>query len=235
MRALVRETRVAPGQLVLPVFVRDGIDRAARRSASMPGVVQHTARLAAPRGRQARRRGRAGRDHAVRRPADADKDAAGSCGARPDGILNRGLERPAGRGRGQRSSSWPTPAWTSSPTTATAACWTLMRPGRQRRHPGRLRAAGGRPGGRRRPRRRAVGDDGRPGARHPFGAGSKRGTPMCRSWPTRRSTPRRSTGRSARPSGRRCRATGAPTSRIRPTAARGCARRCSTSPRAPTW
>ncbi len=60
------------------------------------------------------------------------------------------------------------------------------------------------------------------------------GHPTWRSWRTARSTPPRSTARSGRRSHRRCRATGAPTSRIRPTSARRCARCCSTSPRGPT-
>tara|TARA_R110002020_G_scaffold57665_1_gene158642 strand:+ start:1301 stop:2287 length:987 start_codon:yes stop_codon:yes gene_type:complete len=41
MRRLVRETHLAPEQLILPVFVREGIDEP-RAIESMPGVVQHT-------------------------------------------------------------------------------------------------------------------------------------------------------------------------------------------------
>ena len=41
MRSLVRETRVSPAQLVLPVFVRDGLSEPSAIE-SMPGVVQHT-------------------------------------------------------------------------------------------------------------------------------------------------------------------------------------------------
>ncbi|MFE1646779.1 porphobilinogen synthase [Microbacterium sp. P01] len=41
LRALMRETRIAPAQLVLPLFVREGIPDPAPIS-SMPGVVQHT-------------------------------------------------------------------------------------------------------------------------------------------------------------------------------------------------
>jgi porphobilinogen synthase len=41
LRSLVRETRLAPAQLILPVFVREGITEP-RAIASMPGVVQHT-------------------------------------------------------------------------------------------------------------------------------------------------------------------------------------------------
>ena len=60
--------------------------------------------------------------------------------------------------------------------------------------------------------------------------------PRRRSSPTRRSSPRPSTARSARPPARPPRsATGAATRWTPPTAARRCARRCSTSRRAPTW
>ena len=41
IRRLVAETRLHPAQLVLPVFVREGIDAPVPISA-MPGVVQHT-------------------------------------------------------------------------------------------------------------------------------------------------------------------------------------------------
>ncbi|MFX8910841.1 hypothetical protein ABTN03_19510, partial [Acinetobacter baumannii] len=41
MRALVRETRKEPSQLVLPMFVAEGLDEP-RPITSMPGVVQHS-------------------------------------------------------------------------------------------------------------------------------------------------------------------------------------------------
>jgi len=41
LRSLVAETRLAPRQLVLPMFVREGATEQ-RPIASMPGVVQHT-------------------------------------------------------------------------------------------------------------------------------------------------------------------------------------------------
>ena len=89
MRALVRETRVSPAQLVLPVFVRDGID-APVAIASMPGVVQHSVESLR---REASRAAAAGLGGLMLFgvPTADDKDAAGSCGERPDGILNRGL------------------------------------------------------------------------------------------------------------------------------------------------
>ncbi|MFZ2750448.1 MAG: porphobilinogen synthase [Propioniciclava sp.] len=89
MRALVREVRVAPSQLVLPVFVRDGITEPAPIS-SLPGVVQHT--LDSLR-REAVKVTQAGLGGIMLFgvPTDADKDATGSAGADPEGILNRGL------------------------------------------------------------------------------------------------------------------------------------------------
>ena len=89
MRALVREVRVAPSQLVLPVFVRDGITEPTPIS-SLPGVVQHT--LDSLR-REAVKVTQAGLGGIMLFgvPTDADKDATGSAGEDPDGILNRGL------------------------------------------------------------------------------------------------------------------------------------------------
>ena len=41
LRALVAETSLRPRELVLPVFIKEGI-REPRPISSMPGVVQHT-------------------------------------------------------------------------------------------------------------------------------------------------------------------------------------------------
>jgi porphobilinogen synthase len=78
-----------PGHLVLPMFVADGIDEP-RPIASMPGVVQHT--------RESLRNAAAGAVAAgvggimvFGVPRDEDKDAAGSAGSDPDGILNLAL------------------------------------------------------------------------------------------------------------------------------------------------
>lgn len=87
MRALVRETRTEPSQLVLPMFVAEGL-REPRPIASMPGVVQHS---------------RASARRAVREAADLGlggvmlfgvpehKDATGSGALAADGILNVAL------------------------------------------------------------------------------------------------------------------------------------------------
>lgn len=89
MRNLVRETRVHPSQLVLPVFVADGL-REPRPISSLPGVVQHT--LDSLRA-EANRIVEAGLGGIMLFgvPIPGDKDALGSCGADPDGILNRAI------------------------------------------------------------------------------------------------------------------------------------------------
>ncbi|MBJ7383265.1 MAG: porphobilinogen synthase [Mycolicibacterium sp.] len=94
MRRLVAQTTLAPRQLVLPMFVADGIDEP-RPIASMPGVVQHT--------RESLRRAAA---EAVEAgvgglmlfgvPRDEDKDARGSAGTDHDGVLNVALRDLAG-------------------------------------------------------------------------------------------------------------------------------------------
>src|SRR3954470_21213525 len=84
LRRMVEETRVAPAELILPMFVKEGLTEP-RPIASMPGVVQHS------------------RDSLRKAAADAvdagvgglmlfgvpeSKDAVGSGGIDPDGILN---------------------------------------------------------------------------------------------------------------------------------------------------
>lgn len=89
IRRLVAETRVHPAQLLLPVFVADGLDEP-RPISSMPGVVQHT--LDSVRA-EASRAVEAGIGGLVvfGVPEPDDKDAAGSAGYADDGILNRAL------------------------------------------------------------------------------------------------------------------------------------------------
>jgi porphobilinogen synthase len=87
MRALATEHRLDPRQLVLPMFVKEGLDEPAPIT-SMPGVVQHT---------------RSSLVEAARAVADAGvgglmlfgvpavRDAAGSGADDPDGVLNQAL------------------------------------------------------------------------------------------------------------------------------------------------
>ncbi|MBM7365978.1 porphobilinogen synthase [Gordonia hydrophobica] len=89
MRRLVAETRLHPSQLVLPMFVADGIDEP-KPITSMPGVVQHTTDSLRAAAADAVAAGVGGL-MLFGVPKPEDKDATGSVGARPDGILNRGL------------------------------------------------------------------------------------------------------------------------------------------------
>ncbi|MDN5572244.1 MAG: porphobilinogen synthase [Propionibacteriaceae bacterium] len=89
MRRLVAETRVHPAQLVLPVFVADGLD-APRPIGSLPGVVQHTLDTLVTEAHRVVDAGLGG-IMLFGVPSEADKDATGSAGLSPDGILNRGL------------------------------------------------------------------------------------------------------------------------------------------------
>ncbi len=89
MRRLVAQTSLEPRHLVLPMFVADGLTEP-RPIASMPGVVQHT--------RDSLRRAAADAVAAgvgglmlFGVPRDEDKDAQGSAGIDPDGILNLAL------------------------------------------------------------------------------------------------------------------------------------------------
>ncbi len=89
MRRLVAETRIHPSQLVLPVFVADGLD-APRPISSLPGVSQHTVASLVDEAHRAVALGLGGvMLFGVPRPED--KDATGSVGSAPDGILNRAL------------------------------------------------------------------------------------------------------------------------------------------------
>jgi porphobilinogen synthase len=84
LRSLVAQTRPAPADLVLPVFVREGLTEPAP-IASMPGVVQHSRdslRKAAVEAVQA------GVGGLMLYGVPATRDATGSGGTDDDGILN---------------------------------------------------------------------------------------------------------------------------------------------------
>ncbi|TYL54811.1 porphobilinogen synthase [Nocardioides sp. BGMRC 2183] len=84
MRELVAETTLAPSQLVLPAFVREGAE-APRPIGSMPGVVQHTRdtlRKAAVEAVEAGLKG------IMLFGIPEAKDAVGTGATDPDGILN---------------------------------------------------------------------------------------------------------------------------------------------------
>jgi len=87
MRRLVSETEVRPRQLVLPMFVKEGLTEPAAIG-SMPGVLQHSRdslRKAAVEAVQA------GVGGIMLFGVPAERDAVGSGGTDPDGILNVAL------------------------------------------------------------------------------------------------------------------------------------------------
>lgn len=89
MRRLVAQNALRPADLVLPMFVADGIDDP-RPIGSMPGVVQHTLDSLRKAADEAVRAGVGGL-MLFGVPKAEDKDAVGSGADDPDGILNRGL------------------------------------------------------------------------------------------------------------------------------------------------
>ncbi|WP_310306615.1 porphobilinogen synthase [Nocardioides marmoribigeumensis] len=84
LRELVAETTLAPRQLVLPVFVREGLDEP-RPITSMPGVVQHSRDSLRAAAAEAAELGLGG---IMLFGVPEDKDAVGSGALDPDGILN---------------------------------------------------------------------------------------------------------------------------------------------------
>jgi porphobilinogen synthase len=87
MRALVTETRVAPAELVLPLFVREGLAEP-RPIASLPGVLQHSRDSLRKAAAEAVAAGIGG---LMLFGVPARRDAVGSAGTDPDGVLNVAL------------------------------------------------------------------------------------------------------------------------------------------------
>ncbi|ART22142.1 delta-aminolevulinic acid dehydratase [Corynebacterium striatum] len=89
-RELVAETTLRPADLILPMFIADGIDEP-RQIPSMPGVYQHTFD-------SLKRAAHEALDAGVKCvdlfgvPLEEDKDETGSVAWDPQGILNRGIE-----------------------------------------------------------------------------------------------------------------------------------------------
>jgi porphobilinogen synthase len=83
MRRLVAETRLSPAELILPMFIREGIS-APQDISSMPGVVQHTRDSLRKAAAEAASAGVGG---IMLFGVPEVKDAVGSQGTDPDGIL----------------------------------------------------------------------------------------------------------------------------------------------------
>ena len=84
MRRLTRQTRIHPAELILPMFIREGVSEPVP-IASMPGVVQHS--LNSFRN-ELQRAARAGIGGVMLFGVPERKDAAGTGATDPDGILN---------------------------------------------------------------------------------------------------------------------------------------------------
>ncbi|MFF1360765.1 porphobilinogen synthase [Streptomyces sp. NPDC058297] len=89
MRRMVAETRLHPADLILPAFVREGISEPVEIG-SMPGVVQHTRDTLKKAAVEALEAGVSG-IMLFGVPDDAKKDALGTVGTDPDGILQVAL------------------------------------------------------------------------------------------------------------------------------------------------
>jgi porphobilinogen synthase len=89
LRRLVEETRIAPAELVLPLFLKEGLTEP-RPISSLPGVMQHSRESLRKAAHEAVRAGVGGL-MLFGVPDNANKDATGSAGLDPDGILNVGI------------------------------------------------------------------------------------------------------------------------------------------------
>jgi porphobilinogen synthase len=87
MRRLVASTRLSPAELVLPVFVKEGIDEPVP-VAAMPGVVQHTRDSLRKAAAEAAAAGVGG---LMLFGIPAGKDAVGTAASAPDGITQLAL------------------------------------------------------------------------------------------------------------------------------------------------
>ncbi|MEU0472910.1 porphobilinogen synthase [Streptomyces olivaceus] len=89
MRRMVAETRLHPADLILPAFVREGV-REPVPIAAMPGVFQHTRDTLKKAAAEAVEAGVSG-IMLFGVPEEGKKDAAGTAGTDPDGILQVAL------------------------------------------------------------------------------------------------------------------------------------------------
>ena len=160
LRALVAETSLRPRELVLPVFIKEGISEP-QPIGSMPGVVQHTRDSLRKAAAEAAEAGVGG---LIVFGIPAVKDGRGSAADDPAGISSSPWPTCAPRSA-TTASSWPTCACDEYTDHGHCGLLTAGRRRRQRRHPRAVRRDRGRPGGGGRARGRAERDDGRPGRR----------------------------------------------------------------------
>ncbi|MCC3281031.1 MULTISPECIES: porphobilinogen synthase [Arthrobacter] len=87
MRRLTAEYRLDPAELVLPAFIREGLSEP-NPITSMPGVVQHTTETLKRAASEAVELGVGG---IMLFGIPAERDAAGSAGTDPNGVLNKAI------------------------------------------------------------------------------------------------------------------------------------------------
>jgi porphobilinogen synthase len=87
LRRMVAEYRVHPSELILPAFIREGLTEPSP-ILSMPGVVQHTTDTLKRAAAEAVERGVGG---IMLFGIPEHRDATGSAGIDPDGVLNRAI------------------------------------------------------------------------------------------------------------------------------------------------
>lgn len=87
LRRMVAECRVHPSELILPAFIREGLTEPSP-ILSMPGVVQHTTESLKRAAAEAVQRGVGG---IMLFGIPEYRDATGSAGIDPDGVLNRAI------------------------------------------------------------------------------------------------------------------------------------------------
>lgn len=87
LRRLVAETRLSPAELILPMFVKEGIAEP-QPVASMPGVFQHTRDSLRKAAHEAAEAGVGG---VILFGVPAEKDGTGSAADDPDGIVQLAL------------------------------------------------------------------------------------------------------------------------------------------------
>ena len=87
IRRMVAEYRVHPSELILPAFIREGLTEPSP-ILSMPGVVQHTTDSLKRAAAEAMERGVGG---IMLFGIPEHRDATGSAGIDPDGVLNRAI------------------------------------------------------------------------------------------------------------------------------------------------
>ncbi len=87
MRRMVAEYRVHPSELILPAFIREGLSEPSP-ILSMPGVVQHSTDSLRRAATEAAERGVGG---IMLFGIPEHRDATGSAGIDPDGVLNRAI------------------------------------------------------------------------------------------------------------------------------------------------